>query len=76
MTKYYKITVANGNHPSTYTCTSCAEAFQCIIALTGLPQWISLDPDRLMERLIDMKRDKLPGMNAGSFSVRMVDSDD
>lgn len=76
MTKHYKIIVANGNYPLTYACTSCAEAFGCIMELGNLSQKISFDPDEIMEALISMKHGKLISIHRCGFGVEMVDSDD
>ena len=76
MTKHYKIIVTNGNYPLTYTCTSCAEAFGCIMELGNLSQKISFDPGKIIEALISMKHGKLISIHRFGFGVEMVDSDD
>lgn len=76
MTKHYKIIVTNGNYPLTYTCTSCAEAFDCIMELGNLSQQISFDPDEIMEALIGMKHGKLISIHRYGFEVEMENGDD
>lgn len=73
---HFKIIVSNGHYPLEYRCSTAAEAYGCIEALsTGLLQDVSIDLDEIMEMLVAMKTGKLLGTDRHKYKILRMDGE-
>lgn len=50
----YEITIENGEYPLKYIAPTIADAFGCLMEARKRSDWVELDPEGLMETLVDM----------------------
>lgn len=71
--KQYKITIANGDYPLTYTCDTIADAYECMRSLANWVSKIEIDPDDLMVALVQMRRNEVPAIKCNGYSITVLE---
>ena len=60
--KRYEITIENGDYPLKYIAANLGDAYCCLLEARMRSDWIELDPEALMESLVEL-------MHAGTLRV-------
>ena len=71
--KQYKITIANGDYPLTYTCDTIADAYEFMRSLANWVSKIEIDPDDLMVALVQMRRNEVPAIKCNGYSITVLE---
>jgi hypothetical protein len=73
---HFKIIVSNGRYPLEYRCSTAAEAYGCIETLSaGLLQDVSIDLDKIMEKLVAMKTGNMRGTEQHKHRIAWVEGE-
>lgn len=71
--KQYKVTIANGDYPLSYTCDTIADAYECMRSLANWASKIEIDPDDLMVALVQMRSGVMLGRRCGDYSITVLE---
>ena len=71
--KQYKITIANGKYPLSYTCDTISDAFECMRTLANWVPKIEIDPDDLMVALVQMRNGAMLGRECSTYSIDVLE---
>lgn len=71
--KQYKITIANGNYPLSYTCDTISDAYGCMRTLANWVPKIEIDPDDLMVALVQMCNGVMLGRECNTYSITVLE---
>lgn len=74
--KHYKITIANGDYPLSYTCDTIADAYECMRSLANWASNIEIDPDDLMVVLVQMRNGVMLGCECRDYSITVLEEAD
>lgn len=74
--KQYKITIANGNYPLSYTCDTISDAYGCLRSLANWTPRIEIDPDDLMVALVQMRNGVMLGRECSTYSITVLEEAD
>ena len=70
--KHYEITVANGDYPLTYRCSTISKAYGCLETLrTGLLHNRTFSMEGVMELLVEIRHGKVLGHTDYGWSIRV-----
>lgn len=73
----YKVTIANGDYPLTYTCDTIADAYACLRTLESwAPERITINWDDLMETLVQMRRNEVSAIKSNGYSITALEEAD
>ena len=73
--KHYEIMICNGHYPLTYKCTSIAEAFECLVSVSGWASHVRVDVEALMEVLVDLKRGNSQAFEAAGYQIVVMEGE-
>lgn len=73
--KHYEIVIDNRNYPLTYCCSTIAEAFGCLMEVSGWASHVRFDPDGLMEMLVSMRFGKTISHNGCGYYISVKDGE-
>lgn len=73
--KHYEIIIENRNYPLTYRCSTIAEAFGCLMEVSGWASHVRFDPDGLMETLVSMRFGKTISHNGCGYYISVKDGE-
>lgn len=71
--KKYKITIANGNYPLSYTCDTISDTFECMRTLANWVPKIEIDPDDLMVALVQMRNGAMLRRECSTYSIGVLE---
>lgn len=72
--KKYKITIANGDYPLSYTCDTIADAYECMQSIASwAPTQVSFQRDDLMEILVQMRRNEVSAIECNGYSITVLE---
>lgn len=75
--KKYKITIANGNYPLSYTCDTIADAYECLCTFARrAPFCITLHRDEVMDLLVNMRRGGMSKHLCSVYSITVLEEAD
>lgn len=75
--KQYKITIANGNYPLSYTCDTISDAFECMRTIASwAPMQVYFRRDDLMESLVQMRRNEVSAIKCNGYSITVLEEED
>ena len=75
--KQYKVTIANGDYPLSYTCNTIADAYACLRTLESwAPDRITINWDDLMEILVQMRRNEVSAIKSNGYSITVLEEAD
>lgn len=75
--KQYKVTIANGDYPLSYTCNTIADAYACLRTLESwAPERITINWDDLMEILVQMRRNEVSAIKSNGYSITVLEEAD
>lgn len=76
--KQYKVTIANGDYPLSYTCDTIADVYDCLRTFWHrykMP-YLDLDLNVLMETLVKMRSGALLGNKCSGYSITVLEEAD
>lgn len=71
--KKYKITIANGYYPLSCTYDTITDAFECMRSIANWASKIEIDPDDLMETLVQMRRNEVSAIECNGYSITVLE---
>lgn len=71
--KQYKITIANGRYPLSYTCDTISDAYGCLRSLANWTPRIEINPDDLMVALVQMRYGVMSGRECSDYSITALE---
>ncbi|MBS6700414.1 MAG: hypothetical protein KH284_02255 [Clostridiales bacterium] len=75
--KKYKITIANGDYPLSYTCDTISDAYGCLRSIAAwAPKQVHFRRDDLMETLVLMRMHKATGIKGDGYSITVLEEAD
>lgn len=75
--KQYKITIANGNYPLSYTCDTITDAFECLRSIASwAPRQVCFSADDLVEILVQMRKNKAVSIEGNGYSITVLEEEE
>lgn len=71
--RIYKVVIDNGMYPLSRDCDSIAEAYGCVIEQVSRTDHVRIDPEKLMEILVQMKNGDTLELTGCGFRVIVRD---
>lgn len=75
--KQYKVTIANGDYPLSYTCDTIADAYECLCTFARrAPSCITLNRDELMGLLVKMRKNEVTAIGSSNYLITALEEED
>lgn len=74
--KQYKITIANGGYPLSYTCDTISDAYGCLRSLANWVPKIEIDLDDLIVALMQMRYGVTSGRECSDYSITVLEEEE
>lgn len=73
--KHYEITIDNGHYPLTRKCSTISEAYGCLVEVSTWASHIHIDPDGIMELLVNMRSGKTLSHEAYGYRIAVKEGE-